>query len=165
MPLRALRGKSEYQSSIGAVTSLIFHSLAVIGSEKWRTLDNTRNILWKKFRGVSLITVWPSPLSRANVEKWRALNDTGTCSSDNSIHECAGCYSPSSYKQKTLSKSKAEAHSHAKGPPTGVIGIDKKFQSFSFFCCSLCTEEVGVFMQKKSVRLSVCPSVQYNLGL
>jgi hypothetical protein len=45
------------------------------------------------------------------------------------------------------------------------IGIDKKFQSFSFFCCSLCTEELGVFMQKKSVRLSVCPSVQYNLGL
>ena len=34
------------------------------------------------------------------------------------------------------------------------IGIDKKFQSFSFFCCSLCTEKLGVFMQKKSVRLS-----------
>ena len=27
----------------------------------------------------------------------------------------------------------------------------------TLFCCSLCTEELGVFMQKKFVRVSVCP--------
>ncbi len=37
------------------------------------------------------------------------------------LNEGGGCYSPSSYKQKKLSKSKAEEHSHPKGPPTGEI--------------------------------------------
>jgi hypothetical protein len=41
----------------------------------------------------------------------------------------AGCYSPSSYKQKTLSKRKAEAHSNAKGPPTGVILFHHFFET------------------------------------
>jgi hypothetical protein len=34
--------------------------------KKWRTLDNTRSILWKKFRGVS----W------ATEKKWRTLDNT-----------------------------------------------------------------------------------------
>ncbi len=45
------------------------------------------------------------------------------------INEGAGCYSPSSYEQKTLSKSKAEAHSHAKGPPTGAILFHNFFET------------------------------------
>ncbi len=47
-------------------------------------------------------------------------------------NEGAGYYSPSSYKQKTLSKTKAEAHSHAnfsKGPPTGVILFHNVFET------------------------------------
>ena len=46
-----------------------------------------------------------------------------------------------------------------------IIGIDKKSKSISFFCCSLYTDELGVFMQKKyNVCLSVRPvqSVSVN---
>ena len=35
-----------------------------------------------------------------------------------------------------------------------IIGIDKKSKSISFFCCSLYTDELGVFMQKKYVCAS-----------
>jgi hypothetical protein len=51
-------------------------------------------------------------------------SNTGMC-----VNEGAGCYSPSSYKQKPLSKSKAEAHSHAKGPPTGAILFHNFFET------------------------------------
>ena len=34
-----------------------------------------------------------------------------------------------------------------------TIGIDKKFQSFSFFCCSLYIGDPGVFVKK----VCVCP--------
>jgi hypothetical protein len=40
-----------------------------------------------------------------------------------------------------------------------LVGIDKESKSISFFCCSLYTDELGVFMQKKyNVCLSVCAS-------
>jgi hypothetical protein len=35
-----------------------------------------------------------------------------------------------------------------------IIGIDKKFQSFSFFCCSLYIGDPGVFVKKVSVCVS-----------
>ncbi len=45
-------------------------------------------------------------------------------------------------------------------PPRGCasIGIDKKSKSNSFFCFSLYTDKVGVFMKSLSVCLSVCVS-------
>ena len=38
--------------------------------------------------------------------------------------------------------------------PDSLVGIDKKFQSFSFFCCSLYIGDPGVFVKKVSVCVS-----------
>jgi hypothetical protein len=43
---------------------------------------------------------------------------------------------------------------------TSRIGIDKKFQSFSFFCCSLCTEELVRLAHAQTLSHSVAARVR-----
>ena len=57
------------------------------------------------------------------------------------------------------------AESHPEEISAFSIGIDKKSKSISFFCCSLYTDELGVFMQKMFVRPVQSVSVNPKSGM